>query len=84
MAPIVHGLEEKYGGHINFAFLDIDDPNTEALQQGVFYDRRWRPYIMLVDGDGNVVVDENGNKYIWIGVVPGEVLEQAIRSVLGW
>lgn len=84
MAPIVHGLEEKYGDQIKFVYLDIDDPNTVALQESVLYERRWRPYIMIVDGDGNVILDAAGLKSIWIGVVPGETLELGILNALGY
>lgn len=84
MAPIVHGLEQKYGDQIQFIYLDIDDPNTIPFQRAVFYDSRWRPYIMILDGDGNVIVDANGTKSIWIGVIPGEVLELGILNALGY
>lgn len=82
MAPVVHGLENKYADQLNFVFLDIDDPTTDPLQQEVNYDRRWRPYIMLVGPDGQVLTREDGTKYIWIGVVPGEQIELAIQDVL--
>ena len=83
MAPVVHGLENKYGENINFVFLDIDDPATEELQRAVGYDRRLRPYIMLLNGNGEVILNEDGNPAIWIGVVPGEVIDRALLFALG-
>lgn len=82
MAPVVHGLENKYGEDIRFIYLDIDDPDTLELQQAVHYQYRLRPYIMLLDGNGEVITDESGNKYIWIGVFPGESLDLALMNIL--
>ncbi len=75
MAPVVHGLEDKYGGMMNFAYLDIDDPNTESMQQALSYDRRWRPFIFLVSSSGEVLD-------IFIGYTDGKQLEQAIVNLL--
>ena len=33
MAPMVHGLEAKYFGKIQFTYLDADDPQTFDFQQ---------------------------------------------------
>ena len=76
MAPVSHGLEDKYGSVINFAYLDIDDPNTQSLQQAFSYNSRWRPYIILLDSNGNVY----GTPFI--GVTDGAVIEQAIVNML--
>ena len=75
MAPVVHGLEYKYGDLLNFGYLDIDDPNTDRLQKAMDYDRRWRPFIFLVSGSGEV-------HEIFIGFTDGQVLEQAIITFL--
>lgn len=84
MAPVVHGLEDKYGDQIQFVYLDIDDKNNETIMEAVGYDRRWRPYIMIVDGDGNVILDSSGIKSIWVGVIAGEILEIGILNALGY
>jgi hypothetical protein len=76
MAPVVHGLEDKYGSVMNFVYLDIDDANTMSLQEQVSYSSRWRPYILLVDSSGNIVGQP------MIGVVNGAALEQAIVDLL--
>ena len=82
MAPVVHGLENKYGAQINFVFLDIDDPATQSIQDAFGYARAWRPYFMLLGPNGEVLTRPDGTKYIWIGVVPGDEIELAIADVL--
>lgn len=53
MAPMVHGLEAKYFGRIQFTYLDADDINTDSFQRelGFFY----QPEVYLLDGNGNVL-----------------------------
>ncbi|MEK6221707.1 MAG: hypothetical protein N2D54_05620 [Chloroflexota bacterium] len=75
MAPVVHGLENKYNQYIPFAFLDIDDPATVNLQNAVEYNRAWRPYILLLDSSGAVA-------QIYVGVVSGLDIEQAVQILL--
>jgi hypothetical protein len=82
MAPVVHGLENKYGQQIKFTFLDIDDLATQPFQETLGYARQWRPYILLLDPDGQIITREDGSDYIWIGVIPGETLESAIVDAL--
>ncbi len=53
MAPMVHGLEAKYFGKIQFSYLDADDPNTFDFQRTLgFYSQ---PEVYLLDGNGNVL-----------------------------
>ena len=53
MAPIVHGLEAKYYGKIQFVFLDADDPKTQKFQSALgFY---YQPEFYLLDGNGNIL-----------------------------
>jgi hypothetical protein len=40
MQPIVHGLEDKYAAKIDFVYLDIDDPTSEAAKRKLGY-RVW-------------------------------------------
>ncbi|MCB9135270.1 MAG: hypothetical protein H6636_07575 [Anaerolineales bacterium] len=73
MAPIVHGLEDKYKGQMNFVYLDIDDDNTQIFQDALaFY---YQPHILLLDGEGNVIQQ-------WIGYVRQDELEAALISAL--
>lgn len=74
MAPIVHGLEAKYYGKINFAFLDIDDPATANFRTELGF--RVQPEFYLIDAEGNVIQK-------WFGYVPAEDFEAAFAKALG-
>ena len=73
MAPMVHGLEAKYFGRIQFSYLDADDPDTYAFQQqlGFFY----QPELYLLDGDGNVLKK-------WVGYTSEQDLEGEFAKYL--
>jgi hypothetical protein len=73
MAPMVHGLEAKYFGRINFVYLDADDVNTESFQRdlGFFY----QPEVYLLDGNGNVLEK-------WVGFTSQEQFEEAFSRYL--
>lgn len=75
MAPVVHGLEKKYQDYLSFSYIDIDDKNGDFLEEQVGYDRRWRPYIMLLTSTGET-------HKVFVGVVPGEDIELAIQELL--
>ncbi len=53
MAPMVHGLEAKYFGKIQFSYLDADDPNTFDFQRTLGF--RYQPEVYLLDGNGTVL-----------------------------
>lgn len=73
MAPMVHGLEAKYFGRINFVYLDADDKNTESFQRTLgFY---YQPEVYLMDGDGNVLQK-------WVGFTSEEEFEAAFAQYL--
>ncbi|HKJ26606.1 MAG TPA: hypothetical protein VJ965_03125 [Anaerolineales bacterium] len=76
MAPVVHGLENKYGESMNFVYIDIDDPQTEPLRKELGFLRSWRPYFFFLDSSGEIVGPT------LIGVQSGETLEQAVIDVL--
>ena len=73
MAPMVHGLEAKYFGRINFVYLDADDPSTNDFQRtlGFFY----QPEVYLLDGSGNVLKK-------WVGFTSEEEFEAAFAEYL--
>ena len=73
MAPIVHGLEAKYGDRIQFTYLDIDDSRTDGLKTALGF--RVQPQYFLLDGSGNVVKE-------WFGLVPEEELVAAFEGAL--
>ena len=60
MAPMVHGLEAKYSGKINFFYLDADDPATGDFQKQFGF--QFQPYFVLLDGEGKEVKR-------WVGFV---------------
>jgi len=70
---MVHGLEREYGEQIEFVYLDIDDPNTEAAKQKYGY--RVQPHFFLVDANGEVVQE-------WLGPVRREQFVEAFQTVL--
>ncbi len=74
MAPMVHGLEAKYFGKIDFFFLDADDPDTLPFQKK--YGFIYQPYFVLLDGEGKVVKR-------WNGFVSQQEFEAAFAEVLG-
>ena len=60
MAPVVHGLEKKYEGQVEFIYLDAIDKATATLRNR--FDYRSYPLFILLDGQG----DEIGR---WVGKV---------------
>jgi hypothetical protein len=71
MAPMVHGLEAKYFGRIQFTYLDADDPQTLDFQRTLgFY---YQPEIYLLDGNGNVLKE-------WIGFTSEEEIESVFAQ----
>lgn len=73
MAPMVHGLEAKYYGRINFVYLDADDKNTESFQRTLGF--HYQPEVYLMDGDGNVLQK-------WVGFTSEEEFEAAFAQYL--
>jgi hypothetical protein len=73
MAPMVHGLEAKYFGRIQFSYLDADDPNTRDFQRTLGFN--YQPEIYLLDGDGIVLQK-------WVGFTSQEKLEAAFAQYL--
>ena len=50
---MVHGLEAKYYGRIQFTYLDADDPKTLDFQRTLGF--RYQPEIYLLDGEGKIL-----------------------------
>ena len=73
MAPMVHGLEAKYFGKIQFSYLDADDPNTFDFQRTLgFYSQ---PEVYLLDGNGNILKK-------WIGFTSEQDFEAEFAKYL--
>ena len=73
MQPIVHGLEAAYETQIEFVYVNIDDPASDALKQR--YGFRYQPYFVLVDSQGEVVQE-------WFGLVEAADFEQAFAGLV--
>jgi len=73
MAPMVHGLEAKYFGKIQFTYLDADDIGTDEFQRALGF--LYQPEIYLLDGDGNVLKK-------WVGSTPKQELEDEFAKYL--
>ncbi len=69
----MHGLEAMYAGQINFAYLDIDDPDTEPFKRELGY--RYQPHIYLLDGTGKIISQ-------WVGMVGEAELDAALQAVI--
>jgi hypothetical protein len=71
MAPMVHGLEAKYAGKIQFTYLDADDPRTDDFQQALgFY---YQPEVYLLDGEGSVLQK-------WVGYTSEQQFEEVFAQ----
>lgn len=71
MAPMVHGLEAKYFGRIQFTYLDADDPRTADFQRtfGFYY----QPEVYLLDPNGIVLQK-------WVGYTSEEEFESVFAQ----
>lgn len=73
MAPVVHGLEQRWSGQVTFVYLDIDDPHTNEFKREFGY--VVQPHIFLLDGEGDVLEQ-------WIGYVEEAELESALAAAV--
>lgn len=73
MAPIVHGLEVEYLHSINFVYLDVDDPENDAIKRDLGY--RVQPHFYLVDAEGNIIQQ-------WLGSVKAEEFRAVFEDAL--
>jgi len=67
MAPMVHGLEAKYFGRIQFTYLDADDSQTIDFQRTLGF--AYQPEVYLLDGNGNVLKK-------WVGFTSEQQFEE--------
>ncbi|HAV76920.1 MAG TPA: hypothetical protein DCX53_06150 [Anaerolineae bacterium] len=68
---MVHGLEAKYFGKINFVYLDADDIGTEPFRRTLgFY---YQPEVYLMDGNGNVLKK-------WVGFTSEDEFESVFAQ----
>ena len=53
MKPIVHGLERKYGGCVEFIYLDTDNPASQDAMRR--FGARGQPEFRMLDRAGKVI-----------------------------
>ena len=53
MLPMVHGLEKRYAGRIDFIYLDAEDERTAAARDK--YEFVGTPQFVLIDPSGRQV-----------------------------
>lgn len=68
----MHGLESKYGGCVDFVYLDVDNTATQSAKTRLGY--LAQPNIFLVDGAGKVLWKK-------FGFVTADELETQIKTV---
>lgn len=69
----MHGQERNWQGQIHFAYLDIDDPQTEPFKRALGY--RVQPHLFLLDADGNIIQQ-------WLGSVSSDQLSAAFEEAV--
>ena len=74
MAPVIHDLQDRYAGRVIFVFLDIQNPETQPLQDRLGFE--FPPQFFLLDGDGKILKE-------WLGYVPEAELSDHIEAALG-
>jgi len=73
MAPIVHGLERKYAGTIDFIYLHTGEARTEEARRRLGF--KSTPHIILTRADGTKVRE-------WTGMVPEAELAAGLNALL--
>ncbi|MBP7694807.1 MAG: hypothetical protein KA764_22985 [Anaerolineales bacterium] len=69
----MHGLEAEYQERIQFTYLDMDDPATDAIKRELGF--QWRPHFFLLDGSGEIIRQ-------WVGMVEERELRAALDGAL--
>ena len=72
MAPIVHGLENRWSDRIDFVYLDVADSATAAAKTRLGF--RATPHFFLLRRDGSVA-------RVFQGVVPENSLNAALEEL---
>ena len=76
MAPVVHGLEDKYGEYMNFVYLDVDKQAVNNILEDMNIYANYIPTFLFLDSNGNVV------GHTMIGSQSDRALEEAIQELL--
>lgn len=71
--PIVHGLERKYSGRIDFLYLHVGESRTSQVRERLGFVAT--PQIVLLDASGQKVRE-------WVGLVAEPTLATALDALL--
>ena len=74
MIPMVHGLEKRYAGRIDFVYLNAEDENTAAVRDK--YEFVGTPQFVLLDAQGKQV-----GKQLFGLLVDLELLDEVLRAI---
>jgi hypothetical protein len=74
MIPMVHGLETRYAGRIDFVYLNAEDENTAAVRDK--YEFVGTPQFVLLDAQGKQV-----GKHLF-GLLDEAVLTAALDALV--
>ena len=77
MAPVVHGLEDKYGEYMNFVYLNVDKQAVEDIVQDLNINAMYIPTFVFIDCEGKVIPATT-----MIGSQSDHAMEEAIIEVL--
>ena len=75
MIPMVHGLEKRYAGRIDFVYLNAEDEKTAAVRDK--YEFVGTPQFVLLDAQGKQV-----GKHLF-GLLDEAVLTTALDALVG-
>jgi thioredoxin-like negative regulator of GroEL len=71
--PIVHGLERKYTGRVDFLYLHVGESRTSQVRERLGFVAT--PQIVLLDGGGRKVRE-------WIGLIDESSLTTGLDALL--
>lgn len=72
MAPVVHGLEQRYRGLVDFLYLDVKDPRNAAATKRLGFVST--PHFFFLRADGTMTETMQG-------VVPSDSVARALERL---
>lgn len=72
MAPVVHGLEQRYRGRVDFLYLDVKDPRNAAATKRLGFVST--PHFFFLRADGTMTETMQG-------VVPSDSVARALERL---
>lgn len=72
MAPVVHGLKQRYRGRVDFLYLDVKDPRNAAATKRLGFVST--PHFFFLRADGTMTETMQG-------VVPSDSVARALERL---